>query len=210
MPTDTWTTLASLPQALYDARSAYAANVSKIYVFGGIDASGFVLNTTYIYDVASNSWTTGMAMPDFRFFPNVAYYGGNGKIYVIGGIDSSFVEQGQTWEYDPVADTWNTSRTSDPVVQGGSGTSIVGQFIYLAGRFGTLAGETTHNRYDIVGDAWAAMAPVPVGVYEPAGAAVGNQTYTIGGGNPANRPTPGDNALQYLRHPSGDAVPTDV
>jgi hypothetical protein len=43
-----WATLASLPQALFDARAAYAANVNKIYVFGGIDAGFNVLNTTYM------------------------------------------------------------------------------------------------------------------------------------------------------------------
>lgn len=69
---DMWTTLASLPQALFDARAAYAANVNKIYVFGGIDAGFNVLNTTYIYDIETDSWTTGTAMPEPRFFPTVA------------------------------------------------------------------------------------------------------------------------------------------
>ncbi len=180
---NTWTTLAPLPLALYDARSTYAANVNKVYVFGGF-VSGNVLNTNYIYDIATNSWTTGVPMPDGRYFPNVAYYGVNGKIYVIGGFDPSFTEQGQTWEYDPVANTWNTSRTNDPVPQGGSATSIVGQYIYLAGSLGAGGGTNFHYRYDVLGDTWAAMAPVPVDVFEAAGAAIENQTYVIGGGNP--------------------------
>jgi N-acetylneuraminic acid mutarotase len=181
---DAWTTLASLPQTLFDARATYAGNVNKVYVFGGIDAAFNVLNTTYIYDIATDSWTTGASMPDARFFPNVAYYGANGKIYVIGGLDASFTEQGQTWEYDPVADTWDTSRASIPVAMGGSATSIVDQNIYLAGSFGATGGTTLHYRYDILADSWTQMADVPAAVYEAAGAAVGNQTYVVGGGNP--------------------------
>jgi N-acetylneuraminic acid mutarotase len=181
---DTWTTLASLPQALFDAHATYAANVNKIYVFGGIDASFNVLNTTYVYDIATDSWTTGAAMPAPRFFPAVAYYGANGKIYVIGGLDASFLEASQTWEYDPVADTWDTSRADIPVAMGGSATSIVDQNIYLAGSFGT-GGTTLHYRYDILADSWTQMADVPAPVYEAAGAAVGSQTYVVGGGNPA-------------------------
>jgi N-acetylneuraminic acid mutarotase len=179
-----WTTLALLPTALFDARAAYAANVNKIYVFGGIDAVFNVLNTTYVYDIATDSWTTGAAMPAPRFFPAVAYYSANGKIYVIGGLDASFTEASQTWEYDPVADTWDTSRADIPVPMGGSATSIVDQNIYLAGSFGA-GGTTLHYRYDILANSWTQMADVPAPVYEAAGAAVGSQTYVVGGGNPA-------------------------
>jgi len=182
---DTWTTLASLPTALFDARATYAGNVNKIYVFGGIDAGFNVLSTTYIYDIATDSWTPGADMPAARFFPAVAYYGANGKIYVIGGLDTNFFEASQTWEYDPVANTWDTSRASIPVAMGGSATGIVDQNIYLAGSFGGVGGTTLHYRYDILADSWAQMADVPAPVYEAAGAAVGSQTYVVGGGNPA-------------------------
>jgi N-acetylneuraminic acid mutarotase len=181
---DTWTTIAPLPQALFDARAVYASNVNKIYVFGGLDAAVNVLGTTYIYDIATDSWSTGASMPDGRYFPNVAYYSSNGKIYIIGGFDPAFNEASQTWEYDPFADTWDTSRMNIPAAMGGSATSIVGQYIYLAGSFGS-GGTNLHYRYDILGDSWTAMAPVPVAVYEAAGAAVGSEAYVVGGGNPS-------------------------
>jgi len=148
---DSWTTLAPAPEALYGARAAYAGNVNKVYVFGGEDVFYNVHNTTYIYDIATNTWTAGAAMPDGRFFVGVAYYSGNGKIYVIGGFDPAQNEASQTWEYDPVADTWNTSRAPIPVTMGGSATSIVGQYIYLAGSFGGGSATNFHYRYDILG-----------------------------------------------------------
>ncbi len=210
---DTWATLAPLLTGLYDARAAYAANVNKVYVFGGLDATFTVLNTTYIYDIATNSWTTGAPMPAGRYFPNVAYYAGNGKIYVIGGFGPTpNVEADQTWEYDPVADTWNTTRASIPVPMAASATSIVGQNIYLAGSLGVPHGTTFHYRYDILANSWAAMAPVPVPVYEAAGAAVGSQTYVIGGGNPfvGASATRQDRITASLRAPAASYTSTYI
>ena len=108
----------------YDAGIAYDSNNNKIYVFGGFDPNFFVLATTQIYDIASNTWSTGAPMPDTagRYFPAAVYYPGNGKIYVMGGFDgATFSEQSQTSEYDPVANTWNTSRGPIPVPMGGAG-----------------------------------------------------------------------------------------
>ena len=116
-----------------------------------------MLNTTYVYNVSGGTWTTGAAMPDGRYFPNVVYYPGNGKIYVIGGFDTSFAEASQTWEYDPVANTWNTTRASIPTAMAGSGTTNIGQYIYLAGTWGGGSGSTLHYRYDITGNAWTSV-----------------------------------------------------
>lgn len=201
---NSWATLPSLPANLYDARAVYAPNTNSFYVFGGYNGSN-ALNTTYIYNVATNSWTTGAVMPGGRVFPGVVYYGATGKIYVIGGFDDSFTEANQTWEYDPVANTWDTTRANIPVAMGGSGASIVGQFIYLAGSFGGVSGSTTHYRYDIVANTWAPKAAVPVGIYVPASAAVGGQIFVVGGGNPA-RPAPDLDIRQKILRPAAPDV----
>jgi len=184
---DTWTPLANLPTAVADARSVYAAITNSIYVFGGITDffNGTVTDLVQIYDVATDTWSTGTPMPAERFFPGTVYYDPNGKIYVAGGIDGTFFETNTTWEYDPVADTWNTSRAPIPVAMGGSAVSLVGQNMYLQGSFGDFGGTNLNYRYDIVADSWTQMADVPVGVYEAAGAAIGTNTYVVGGGNPA-------------------------
>jgi N-acetylneuraminic acid mutarotase len=179
---NTWTSLPDIPIALYAARAVYAGNTNSIYVFGGFSAAG-VLDTTHIYNITNNMWSVGARMPSGRYRANVAYYPGNGKIYVIGGFNPGFFEDRQTWEYDPVANTWNMSRTSVPVPIAGSGSSIVGQFIYLAGAWAGGTGSTGHYRYDIESNSWASMAPVPFATYEPAAAVVGTQTYLVGGGN---------------------------
>ena len=183
---NTWTALANIPTALYDASIAYDANTNKIYVFGGYTGS-VVLASTQIYDIASNTWTTGADMPDAsgRYFSSAAYDSTNGKIYVLGGFDgATFSEQTNTWEYDPVANTWNTSRAPIPVAMGGPGYSIAGQVIYLAGHWNGGAGSTDHYKYDIVANAWTLVAPVPVAIYRPAAGVIATNEYLVGGGNP--------------------------
>jgi len=83
-------------------------------------------------------------MPGARYFASGAYDASNGKIYVIAGFDSTFTETSTTWEYDPVANTWDTSRANTPIPLGGSGYSIVGQNIYLAGTWNGGSGSTVH------------------------------------------------------------------
>ncbi len=182
---DTWTPLANLPTAVGDARSVYAAITNSIYVFGGITDffNGTVTDLVQIYDVAADTWTTGTPMPAVRFFPATVYYDPNGKIYVAGGIDGTS-ETNTTWEYDPVADTWNTSLAPIPVAMGGSAVSLVGQNMYLQGSFG-LGATDLNYRYDIVADSWTQMAPMPAARYEAAGAAIGTNTYVVGGGDPS-------------------------
>ncbi len=126
---NSWTRLADVPVAFYAARAVYAANTNSIYVFGGYNGTASVI--TQIYNIGTGTWRYGAAMPAWRYFSNLAYCSANGKIYVIGGFDGNDVQQSQTWEYDPVADTWNTSRAPIPMPMGGSGTGIVGNYIYL-------------------------------------------------------------------------------
>ena len=186
--TDSWTTLASLPQAIRDARAVYAANTNSVYVFGGIDSNGFVSNILQVYDVSAGTWSSGANMPAERFFPATAYYDATGLIYVAGGIDGSFLETSTTWIYDPVANTWDSSTGAPiPVVMGGSAVSLVGQNMYLQGSFGTGATNLNYS-YDIVANAWTQKANMPAAVYEGAGASIGTNTYVVGGGDPALAP----------------------
>ena len=181
---DTWSPLSNIPGAFYDAPSVYAANTNSIYVFGGIDANFNPSNVLQIYNVGTGIWTTGAPMPGARYFAGAAYYSANGKIYVISGFDQNFTETSTTWQYDPVANAWDTTRANMPAPTGGAGYSIVGQNIYLAGTWNNAQGSTQHYRYDIVADSWTSVAPVPVNIYRPDSAAIGTNTYLVGGGNP--------------------------
>src|SRR5205823_7617794 len=63
---NTWTPLAPVPDlSNAEASGVYAPNVNKLFVFGGDNpTTGTVVNTTRIYDIATNTWSTGANMPD--------------------------------------------------------------------------------------------------------------------------------------------------
>ena len=75
---NTWTSLAPVPDLNNGAASGvYAPNVNKFFVFGGENnATATVVNTTRIYDSASNTWSTGAPMPDVRAFMGSGYFNG--------------------------------------------------------------------------------------------------------------------------------------
>jgi N-acetylneuraminic acid mutarotase len=169
-----------------EASGVYAPNVNKLFVFGGDDpTTGTVVNTTRIYDIATNTWSTGAPMPDVRAFMGSGYF--NGKIYLVGGyttgnVDPSF---GQVWEYDPVANTWNTSRMSMPATLGGPGFGIINGHMYIAG--GRNLANTNLNTlydYDIAANTWTTRANMPSGVNVPGSAVIGGKLWVFGGGNP--------------------------
>jgi Galactose oxidase, central domain len=112
---NTWTPLAPVPDLTNaEASGVYAPNVNKLFVFGGDSPNtGTVVNTTRIYDIATNTWSTGAPMPDVRAFMASGYF--NGKIYLVGGYSTGNITPAflQTWEYDPVANTFATKTRCD-------------------------------------------------------------------------------------------------
>ena len=161
---NTWTPLAPVPDLFNaEASGVYAPNVNKLFVFGGDSPNaGTVVNTTRIYDIATNTWSTGTPMPDVRAFMASGYF--NGKIYLVGGYNTGNVDPsfGQVWEYDPVANTFNTSRMSMPATLGGPGFGIINGHMYVAG--GRDLNNTNLNTlydYNIAADSWTTGATMP-------------------------------------------------
>ena len=201
--TNTWTPLAPVPDlANAEASGVYAPNVNKLFVFGGDDpTTGTVVNTTRIYDIATNAWSTGAVMPDVRAFMASGYF--NGKIYLVGGyttgnVDPSF---GQVWEYDPLLNTWNTTRMSMPATLGGPGFGIINGHMYVAG--GRNLANTNLNTlydYDIAANTWTTGANMPSGVNVPGSAVIAGKLWVFGGGNPfagsGTMPTSGNKGVR--------------
>ena len=189
--TNTWTPLAPVPDLNNgEASGVYAPNVNKLFVFGGENvATATVVNTTRIYDIATNTWSTGAPMPDVRAFMGSGYF--NGKIYLVGGYSTGNVDPsfGQVWEYDPVLNTWNTSRMSMPATLGGPGFGIINGHMYIAG--GRDINNTNLNTlydYDIAANTWTTRANMPSGVNVPGSAVIAGKLWVFGGGNPFTGP----------------------
>jgi N-acetylneuraminic acid mutarotase len=182
-----WTSLAPVPDLENaEASAVFAPNVNKLFVFGGENPDTVVVvNTTRIYDVATNTWSTGAPMPDIRAFMASGYF--NGKIYLVGGYNTGNVDPsfGQVWEYDPVTNTFDTSRTSMPATLGGAGFGVINGHLYVAG--GRDVNNTNLNTlydYDIAADTWTQRANLPSGINVPGSAVIDGTLWVFSGGNP--------------------------
>ena len=65
-----------------------ATNIGNdIYVIGGFDKSGNVLDTVEVYNINNDSWKTVSPLP--QPLHHTAASSSNGKIYVIGGYTNN-------------------------------------------------------------------------------------------------------------------------
>jgi len=81
----------------------------KIYVIGGFDSGGICLNSTQMYDVATDTWTLGLEnMPANR--ANIDAETIYDKIYIAGGSSANaniaYNDTNEIYAYDTIQDDW--------------------------------------------------------------------------------------------------------
>jgi N-acetylneuraminic acid mutarotase len=190
--TNTWASMAPMPQAASNATAVYYPPTNKIYVFGGSDpATGTNYNITRIYDIASNTWTTGANMLDVHSFAAGGYIPATGRIYIISGYNSGVIASAQpnTWQYNPVTNTWTDLTASAPFPHpaGGFAYGVINNKLYIAG--GRDANNMIINltwAYDPVTNTYTQLAAEP-GTFQnnvPGSAAASGLLWVFGGGNP--------------------------
>ena len=82
----------------------------KIYVIGGFDSTGTVVNAVQIYDVTTNTWSSGSGMTGAR--ANIYATVIDERIYILGGTTANaniaWAGSSTTYEYTPATDSWNS------------------------------------------------------------------------------------------------------
>jgi hypothetical protein len=174
--TDTWDTKAPMPVA----RTKLQANVveDKIYLIGGYNPdrpynTGYELvNTTYVYDTASDTWTTKTPMPIMVPSVSAAI---DDKIYC--------VNSNITQIYDTETDEWSTAA---PPPKGLSGETI--SAIAIAATTGTVAPRLIYvydgsylQAYNPVNNSWTLGANPPRNRQYGAMTNLNDTLYLIGG-----------------------------
>jgi N-acetylneuraminic acid mutarotase len=130
--TDTWTTKAVIPNAVYGCVSATVDN--KLFVIGGETFSGGVLNQ--IYDPTTDTWSSGKDMTTKMhgmaatattgtFAPKRIYVMGGMKALSLKALDSNQI-------YDPETDTWSTGA-SMPDTRIGLAVAAINDTVYAVG-----------------------------------------------------------------------------
>jgi N-acetylneuraminic acid mutarotase len=126
--TDTWTTIAPLPEG----RLVFATAVvgDYLYVIGGYNTGGISQSTVYRYDIVGDSWTIVASLPGILGWGKAAVY--NNRIYVAGGYNDVTV-QSTVYVYNVATDTWSTA-TSMPAARFGGAFSATGnKLVYVGG-----------------------------------------------------------------------------
>lgn len=156
--TDTWSSIAALPQALH-GMSAIGDGNGHIFVFGGsttLNNSG-IQDTTLRYDVASNSWSTAGPMPIGTRDSAVAM-DSNGLIYVTGGRTATETTDA-VQQYDAATNTWSTQTPLPTAISSHAAAFDSSNRILVAGGF-NAAGIATNQVYRTQDLSISDIAPV--------------------------------------------------
>lgn len=155
---DSWTPIASLPQALHGL-SAIGDGNGHIFVFGGsttLDDSG-IQRTSYSYDIATDSWSTVAPLPIGTRDSAVAM-DDDGSIYVIGGMTTSGATDA-VQQYDPATNAWTAQTALPAPVYSLAATFGPGGKIIVVGGF-DAAGNPTDAVYETQNLTVPDIAPV--------------------------------------------------
>lgn len=127
-PSRTWQDRAPMPTA----RTGVAAVVfnGMVYVMGGQDANGTILDVVEIYNPASNSWNTGPNLRTARYnFAAVVY---DGQIYVLGGHDNDDESSKKVEVFSPSENRWESFDNLEEEREG-LGAVVLNDELYVMG-----------------------------------------------------------------------------
>lgn len=185
--TKTWSQVASMPGARYDANGASVIN-DRIYVTGGLNNlftpqdQRKPTRTLFVYDPASDTWTRKADMPQ----PGCSGVQGilAGKLYVymppLRACDPFAAGSvARFYRYDPATDSWVQRAVPPGASRGGAGGVISGKF-YLTAQGAQL------QVYDPASNAWTMRAPMPQARSGAIDAVLNGRLYLVGGSEPAS------------------------
>ena len=145
--TDTWTTLAPLPEARSHVGLAW--HNGRLFAIGGSASDRSRSSRVDIYDPVSNTWTNGAPMPTARECDVVLH---KGLIHAVGGYDGR-VSLAVHEVYDPEANSWK--RLPDlPFLLSAHHIAVVDDSLYTFGHYSNLGRATT---LDLTSGAWSLL-----------------------------------------------------
>jgi len=153
--TNSWSTAASLPSAVYGYSSAVIDG--KIYIIGGSKSSAtagtnIFVNSNQVYNPQTNSWSLGANLPSSVTYGAAAATEGfmaPSLLYLMGGFFvSSFISTVQV--YDAGNNSWETGA-SMPTARAYLGVAVLNDVLYAIGGFDGVNWLNTVERYTPVG-----------------------------------------------------------
>ncbi len=158
---DTWSTAASLPNAVQGYSSVILDG--KIYIIGGTNESMSLQNTVIsdanqVFDPKAGNWSSAAKLPSVNSYGAAAVTEGimaPERIYFIGGYaNESFSKQ--VLAYNPGNDSWNPEE-SMPTARSYLGVAVVNDELYAIGGFDGTNWLDVNEQYKPVG--YGTVAP---------------------------------------------------
>jgi len=178
--TDRWQTLADKPVAVEEIQAATLGE--KIYVPGGIIASGMPSAVLEVYDPRDDRWESRTPLP--IPLSGYALAAHEGRLYLFGGWNGREISD-KVFVYDPLADTWLERSPLSQARQYAAAVSMGGK-ILLAGGLGKEGAlervEAYYPEREMSGEpAWEEKHPLPKARYAFGLVPLTGQIYALGG-----------------------------
>jgi len=172
-----WSNGTSMPTPRTEITAANIEN--NIYVIGGFDKSGKVLDTVEVYNIKNDSWKTVAPLPQPLHHTAASNF--NNNIYVVGGYtNNNWVPSAKLFIYNPNNDMW-TEGPSMPTARGALTAVFIDDILYAIGGEGESGIMDINEAYNSKTNNWVSKLPMPTPRHHIASAVVDGNVYVIGG-----------------------------
>jgi N-acetylneuraminic acid mutarotase len=149
----------------------------KIYVIGGVNATGKNLAIVETYDPIKDQWITVAPLPESRDHAAAAAY--NSKLYVVGGYDGMRKPSNKLFIYDPAINKWQEGKPM-PTARGALTAQFVNGILYAIGGNSSMP-LNANEAYDPQSTSWTQKAPMLTARHHIASSIVNGKIYVFGG-----------------------------
>lgn len=181
-----WVTLNDKPTPVTQVQGATIGG--RIYVPGGENRDGTVLNIFESYDPRNQQWQQLPPLPEPRSRYGLASF--EGRLYLFGGWDGSQY-CAEVFIYDPMTEQWIQGE-SLPTPRRNPGTVTMEDRVFVIGGENQSGALRINERYDPTStrsNQWTNAAPLPVSIGNPASVGIANSILVFDAEN--------DGLLQY-------------
>ena len=139
-----WSTESPMPTIRTEHTAAIIDD--KIYVIGGFDHNGDVIDRVEVYNINEDKWTEVEPMPVALHHASATSF--NIKLYVIGGFIDGWNPISRMYIYDTQEDSW-TEGEPMPTARGALTTQRYNNYIFAIGGMTSFGPTTINEMYDI-------------------------------------------------------------
>eukprot|EP00316_Scyphosphaera_apsteinii_P012443 CAMPEP_0119344614 /NCGR_PEP_ID=MMETSP1333-20130426/107059_1 /TAXON_ID=418940 /ORGANISM="Scyphosphaera apsteinii, Strain RCC1455" /LENGTH=425 /DNA_ID=CAMNT_0007357055 /DNA_START=34 /DNA_END=1311 /DNA_ORIENTATION=- len=180
-----WAPGMQMPEDRSDLQAIYC--VGSILILGGLNSSGEVTDSTWLFDPITETYDTSKApMPTPRYRFGAACL--DGRVYVAGGYSSS--SAGNAGDclttvdvYDMGFNSWAAAAPLN-IARGDLALVAAAGALFAIGGYGSdYQALAANEAYDPKSDSWVARAPTPQGTGDISGVEIGGKIFVPGGWN---------------------------